>query len=275
MFSLNIRQMAWMMVLFCLFGFPHLIIAEDLTAYDIMKKVENRDDGETSISDMTMILIDKRKTQRIRKMKAFRKDYGKDTKSINFFLSPADVRNTSFLSYDWDDDNKEDDNWLYLPALRKVKRISSGNKKDAFMGSDFSYADMNGLKLSEWTFKFLRKNIAVNGYDCWVIQALPKKALRNKVINETGYLKSISWVRKDIFFTVKSKLYVKKKKRIKYFKAEKLEIIQGLWTAKQLSMTTTRGKRMEHKTILLFDKFIFNKGIDDSFFTTQRMERGL
>ncbi len=208
-------------------------------------------------------------------MKGYRKDYGKDTKSINFFLSPADVRNTSFLSFDWDDDNKEDDNWLYLPALRKVKRISSGNKKDSFMGSDFSYSDMNGLKLSEWDFKFLKKNVKVKGQDCWVIQALPKKAMKKKVINETGYLKSISWVRKDIFVTVKSKLYVKKKKKIKYFVADELEKIQGIWTSKKLSMTTTRSKRMEHKTILLFDKFKYNEGVDDSMFTTQRMERGL
>lgn len=267
--------MVWIITLCCLLSFPYLVPAKDLSAFDIMKRVEDRDDGETSISEMTMVLIDKRKTQRVRKMKAFRKDYGKDTKSINFFLSPADVRNTSFLSYDWDDDAKEDDNWLYLPALRKVKRISSGNKKDAFMGSDFSYADMNGLKLNEWNFKIVKKSITVDTHDCWIIQGVPKKALKKKVINETGYLKTISWIRKDIFVTVKSKLYVKKRKKIKYFKAENLEKIQGLWTAKKLSMTTTRGKRMEHKTILLFDKFRYNEGVDDSFFTTQRMERGI
>ncbi len=249
--------------------------AAEPTAFEIMQKVDNRDDGDTSTSEMTMILIDKRKNQRVRKIKAFRKDYGKDVKSISFFLSPADVRNTTFLSYDWDDENKEDDNWLYLPALRKVKRISSGNKKDSFMGSDFSYADMNGMELSEWQYRFRKKNETVNGFDCWVIEGVPKKEKRKKVINETGYLKTVTWIRKDIFMSIRSIQYVKKGKKIKYFTASNIENIQGIWTAKKLTMKTTKKKRMEHMTILLFDNMIFNKDADDTLFTTQRMERGI
>lgn len=254
---------------------PLQSMAAELTAAEVMDKVDNRDDGETSISEMTMVLIDKRKNKRIRKLKAFRKDYGKDVKSISFFLSPADVRNTSFLSYDWDDENKEDDNWLYLPALRKVKRISSGNKKDSFMGSDFSYADMNGMELSEWNYRFRKKSEMVNGVDCWVIEGVPKKEKRKKVITETGYLKTVAWVRKDIFLTVRSMLYVKKGKKIKYFIASDIKNIQGIWTVQKMTMKTTKKKRTEHMTILMFDHMIYNKGVDDTLFSTQRMERGI
>lgn len=251
------------------------LMADNLTANEVMKKVENREDGDSSISEMTMVLIDRRGNKRIRKIKAFRKDFGKDNKSISFFLSPADVRNTSFLSFDWDDENKEDDSWLYLPALRKVKRISAGNKKDSFMGSDFSYADINGLNIVDWDFKFQQQNEKVDGYDCWVIEGLPKKEKRKKIVKETGYLKTISWVRKDIFLTVKAKMYVKKGKKIKYFSAADIEKIQGIWTVRKLSMVTTKGKRKEHATVLMFDNIQYNKGVKDEMFTTQRMERGL
>ena len=273
-----LKSSCTVLISFLLVGVPfHGITtaAEDLTALEIMKKVKNVEDGKTSISEMKMILIDRRGNQRVRKMKGYRKDFGKDSKTINFFLSPADVRNTAFLSFDWDDEAIEDDNWLYLPALRKVKRISAGNKKDSFMGSDFSYADINGLDTTDWDFKFLKKNENVDGHDCWVIEALPKKSKRKKVIAETGYLKSISWVRKDNFLSVKGKMYVKKGKKIKYFNTSGVEKIQGIWTIKKLSMVTTKGKRKEHATIIQFDNIVYNTGVDDSLFTTQRMERGL
>ncbi|MCP4753162.1 MAG: outer membrane lipoprotein-sorting protein [Proteobacteria bacterium] len=266
--------MLWSMLAFFMAGsLP--VAAESLRPREIMQKVDDRDDGQTSSSEMTMVLIDRRGNKRVRQMKSFRKDFGKDTKSINFFLSPADVRNTTFLSYEWDDEDKEDDNWLYLPALRKVKRISSGNKKDSFMGSDFSYADMNGLELNEWDYTFKKENVKLDGHDCWVIEAVPKKEKRKKVINETGYLKSIVWVRKDIFMTVKSKSFVKKGKKIKYFTASEIEKVQGIWTAKKLTMITTKRKRKEHATVIVFNNMIYNKGVVDSMFTTQRMERGL
>ncbi len=254
---------------------PSSVLSQEMTALEVMTRVDNFDDGETSSSEMTMILIDRRGNQRVRQMKGFRKDYGKDTKSMNFFLSPADVRNVAFLSYDWDDEDKEDDSWLYLPAIGKPKRISAGNQKDSFMGSDFTYADMNDLEIKEWDYKFLKQSEMVDGMDCWVIEGVPKKEKRKKVINETGYLKVVSWIRKDNFFVVKGKMYVKKGKKIKYFTATDLEQIQGIWTAKKLTMITTKRKRKEHSTVLLFDKVVYNKGVEDEMFTVQRMERGL
>ena len=251
------------------------LTAAELSAKEIMDRVDKREDGDTRISDMKMILIDRQGNQRVRIIKSFSKDYPESTKSMSFFLSPADVKNTASLAYDWNDPKKDDDNWLYLPALRKVKRISSGNKKDPFMGSDFSYADMNGIEFSEYNYKMLKKNITVDGQECWVIGSSPKKELRNKVINETGYLKSIIWIRKDNFMPVKRKIWVKKGKKIKYLKASDIVKIQGIWIAKKLEMRTTKQKRLEHATVLLFDNIVYNQGVKDDIFTTQRMERGL
>lgn len=261
--------------LFATFIANNSLLAEELTAEQVVQKVEDRYTGDTSITDMTMILIDRKGNQRVRQIKGYTKEYGKDTKSISFFMSPADVKNTAFLSYDWDNADKEDDNWLYLPALRKVKRISAGDKSDSFMGSDFTYADMNGLEITEWTYKFLKKSEMVNGHDCWVIEARPKKSIKRKVVKESGYLKRISWVRKDIFMAIKAKMWVKKGKKIKYFSIPEVEKVQGIWTAKKLEMVTTKRKRKEHATVLLIKNPVYNKGVDDNMFTTQRMERGL
>jgi hypothetical protein len=254
---------------------PSALFSQQLSALEIMKRVDKRDDGETSASEMTMILIDRKGNQRVRQMKGFRKDYGQDKKNINFFLTPADVRNVAFLSFEWDDEAKEDDNWLFLPAIGKPKRISSGNKKDSFMGSDFTYSDMNGLELSEWDYTFLNESETVDGQECWVIEAVPKPEKMEKVIEETDYLKTVTWVRKDNFMVVQGKMYVKKGKKIKFFTASDIEEIEGIWTAKKLTMVTTRRNEKEHSTVLLFNNITYNKGVEDTMFTVQRMERGL
>jgi len=246
-----------------------------LTPKDIMVKVDNRDDGETSISEMTMVMVDSKGQQRVRKLKGYRKDYGKDTKTMNFFLAPADVKNTAFLSFDYDNPETEDDSWLYLPALRKVKRIAAGNKKDSFMGTDFSYHDMNGLDIEDWNYKMIKDSVTLDGQECWVIGSIPKKSIAKAVIADTGYLKRLAWVRKDNFMVIQGKIWVKKGKKIKILHSSKIEKIQGIWTAKKVEMSTlVRGKR-EHSTALLFDNLQYNEGVEDSLFTTQRIERGL
>ena len=99
---------------------------------------------ENGESDMNMILINSKGKERHRFLHKFFKDYGEVEKQTMFFNSPADVKNTSFMNYSYIDD-RDDDQWLYLPALKKVKRISGGSKDDYFMGSDFTYEDMMPL----------------------------------------------------------------------------------------------------------------------------------
>lgn len=257
-------------------SFVPVTFAKELTAKEIAKKADNVDDGETSISEMTMVLVDRKKKEKKRQIQGYRKDYGEDKKSISIFMSPADIKNTSFLSYDWNDDAKEDDNWLYMPALRKVKRIASSNKKNSFMGSDFSYHDMNGLNISEWEFKFAKKKTAViDGQECWVIDSQPRKDIRAQVIKDTDYKRRRAWIRKDNFMAVQVKILMKKRGRIKVLKVKDIKKIQNIWTAHHLEMTTYQNKKMYHRTILLFNNIVYNKGVDEKMFTTQWMQRGL
>lgn len=258
---------------FLLVGFASSALA--LTPKEIAIKADNVDDGETSISEMTMILIDSQNQQRVRKLKSFRKDYEDQTKSLMFFLSPADVKNTAFLAFDYEDPDKDDDNWLYLPALRKVKRIASGNKKDSFMGTDFTYNDMNGLDIEDWDYQMVKESDTIDGQECWVIGSVPRADIKNEVIQETGYLKRLMWVRKDNFMVLQGKTWVKDGRKIKVMQAKEIEQIQGIWTVKRLEMSTFSRNKREHSTVLVFDNLQYNQGVDDGMFNTQRMQRGL
>ena len=113
--------------------------ADDPEARVIMERVDARDDGDNQTGDMQMVLIDKRGQQRVRRIATFKKDKGEDTLRLMFFLTPADVKDTAFLTYDYDDPDRDDDQWLYLPALRKTKRIATSDKSGSFMGSDLNY----------------------------------------------------------------------------------------------------------------------------------------
>ncbi|NOR55198.1 MAG: outer membrane lipoprotein-sorting protein [Sulfurovum sp.] len=244
--------------------------ADDAKARAIMKKVDARDDGKTLEQDMQMILVDKSGRTRSRAIKSLTKDFGKDSRQVMFFKTPADVKNTAFLTYSYDASNKDDDQWLYLPALRKVKRIPSSDKSSSFMGSDFSYSDMGKVSLDDYDFKLL-KDSKVRGHAVWTIQSTPRsKAIAKK----SGYTKSIELVRKDNYVIVRSVGFVRGGKK-KYLDVSKLHKQKGIWVVDETSMTTKKGKKKLHKTILRFSKTKLNKPISDKMFSTLRLEKGL
>jgi len=241
------------------------------TGRDIMERVDARDDGDNQIQDMEMVLIDKRGNERVRELRSLRRDVGEDTQSIMFFLSPADVRETGFLTYDYDGIEKDDDQWLYLPALKKTKRIASGDKSGSFMGSDFSYADMTDRELDLYDYELLQEG-EVDGHPVWIVQAIPNS---EKEIDETGYTKSIFFVRKDNDVVVRAKSWVKKGQRNKYMEVKTLEQIDGIWVPTEMTMTTKKGKATLHKTILRSSNVHFNQEIGEDEFTVRRLEKGL
>ena len=245
--------------------------ADDPKAREIMTKVDERDDGDNSIADMEMILIDKRGKKRIRKLKTFTKDKGEDKQRIMFFLKPADVKNTGFLTYDYDDPDRDDDQWLYLPALKKTKRIATSDKSGSFMGSDFSYADMTSRDLEDYDFKLL-KETEVNDVITWLIESVPRS---KEIIDEIGYTKSILFVRQDNYVVIRAVHFVKEGKKLKYFDIKKLELIDNVWTGTELHMTTKKAKKTLHKTIMKFHNMKYNQNLDESMFTVRRLEKGL
>jgi len=257
--------------LFTLLLFITPLAQAEISARQIMDAVDDRDDGDNAISDMQMVLIDKKGHQRIREIRSFGKDKGEDRQRIMFFIKPADVEDTGFLTYDYDDSSRDDDQWLYLPALRKTKRIASSDKSGSFMGSDFNYSDMTRRNLDAYDFKILKED-EVRSHKVWLIEALPKTKEEAK---ETGYKKSVVFVRQDNFVVVRAIHWVEGSSRRKYQDVKRLEQIDGIWTILEMDMTTKKGKAIEHKTILKFNNMRYNQDLDQGTFSIRRLEQGL
>ena len=243
-----------------------------MTGTEIMQKVDDRDTGKTQISTATMTLIDKKDRKRVRKLKLFSKEFPDVDKSITFFVSPADVKDTSFLSYDWDDESKEDDSWLYLPAMQRVNRTAAGDKSNSWMGSDFTFSDVEGPEINEYTYTILSESDPVDGHDCWKIEAVPKA---KDVVKKTGYLKTINWIRKDAFLVVRGINYVKKGKKVKYYSTKDIKKIDGIWTIGTIQMVTTKNKKVQHSSIFSLENVSYNDAVADSIFEVETMQRGL
>jgi hypothetical protein len=224
---------------------------------------------------MQMQLIDKNNHKRVRDMKTFSKDIGDDEKKLIFFLSPSDVKNTAFLTFDYNNDDKDDDQWLYLPALNKIKRIPSSDKDSSFMGSDFTYFDMTKPNLDDFNFKILKNSIVKRksgNQKVWLIEITPKS---KEIMNETGYKKSIAYVRQDKFMITRAKYFLKKAGRIKYMDVKKTAIIDGIEVNMLTSMITKKGKRTLHKTLLINKEVKMNQGLKEDMFSTRTLEKGL
>jgi hypothetical protein len=256
---------------------PQKVMADDPKAREIMQKVEDRDDGDNMTSEMEMILIDKNNKKRIRKVSIFAKDKGEDDLSIMFFLHPPDVKDTGFLTHDFDDPDKDDDQFLYLPALKKPKRIASTDKSNAFMGTDLNYSDMTSRDLDDFDYTFYakKKETEVNGHKVWVIESVPKPAIAKRVIDETGYKKTLIFVRQDNYVVVRGVMWEKRNGYVKYLDVKNLELIDGIWVATDMHVKRKKNKKVVHQTVLKISNIKFNQDLSEDMFTVRRLTKGL
>lgn len=240
----------------------------EIEARQVMLNTDERDDGDDQTSEMEMVLINKQGKQRVRKVVSYRKNYGEDDKMVMFFLEPADVKGTGFLTWNYEDESKDDDQWLYLPALKKVRRISSSKKADYFMGTDFTYSDMGDRDIDDYTYSHLGTEV-IDGVECYHLESLPKD---DEVIKESGYGRTETWVRPDTWMMVKAVFYDKKMKLLKELAVSDFEEIDGIWTAKKLHMNNIQKK---HQTILTFGNISYNSGLDDDIFSQRQLTKGV
>jgi hypothetical protein len=262
------------MLLICqLLATPGLC-ADDPEARAIMQRVDAREDGDNQTADMEMILIDRHGAERVRKIASFSKDRGPDTLRLMFFVHPADVKDTAFLTVDYDDPQHDDDQWLYLPALRKTKRIATTDKSGSFMGSDLNYADMADRELEDYDYHFYEKGReqTFDGVKTWAIWATPRS---KKVVAKTGYTKELAFIRQDNDFIIRSIHWVENSADLKYMMVKRLEKIDGIWVANELHVTRKTGKQVVHKTIIKLDQIRFNQDLDETLFSVRQMEKGL
>jgi len=234
---------------------------ENMTGRDVMVKVDNRDDGDTRQSTLKMVLINKAGESRVREIRSCQKDYGKDTKAMMTFIIPADVKGTGYLSWEFDDTETEDNRWLYMPALRKIRRISGSSNDDYFMGSDFTYDDMGDRNVDEDDHKILGTEL-LEGQSCYKLESIPLDENEN-------YRKKILWVRQDIFMIIKVEYY-NEPGLLKILQVTDIEKIDDVWMAKKMVMENFQEN---HKTILTFDNIVVNEPVEDNQFRPATLKR--
>jgi len=227
------------------------------TADEIMKNVDDRVAPKDMKSMIKMNLIDSKGQVRQRDLKNYRLG---DEKMMMWFLSPADVKGSCFLKFENED--KDDDMWIYLPALGKVRRVASSATNGSFMGSDFTYEDMGDRNLKDFTYKILKEE-TLNGKPCWVIENTPNSGV------STDYSKIISWVWKDEPIIIKDESY-NKKGVLKKVKTIELAKVKNFWLPKKTTMEDVIAK---HKTEMLFDKIEVETGLDPKIFDQSNMTK--
>ena len=235
-----------------------LAFAQELTGKEIMQKVDKREKAATDSFTMRMTLINSGGKKRVREVTAYSKDYGSEKKTVMMFMLPADVKGVGYLSFSYNDASKSDDRWLYMPALKKAKRISGSSSQDYFMNTDFTYDDISGHKLDDYTYTLLAEE-TVDGKNCWKIESVP--------VQKSMYSKYVSWIDKESLVQVKAE----QGSLLKALTVSGIEKKDGFWTAGKMEMNNLQNK---HTTVIETLKHEFNKNIPDAYFRVNSLEEG-
>lgn len=188
------------------------------------------------------------------------------TKTLIRFLAPRDVENTALLT--WERQDGDDDQWLYLPATRRVKRIAASGKKTRFMGTDFSYEDLRPENLALHTYRLLSSE-RIGEADCHVIAATPAT---ERQAADSGYSRRTLWVRKDNYATVKQEFFDRAGRLEKIGVSLGLTNVKGtLWRAEAIEMGDVQAGT---RTLMVVERRSLDTGLTDTFFTETQLTRG-
>jgi outer membrane lipoprotein-sorting protein len=238
--------------------------AED-KGLEIAKEADRRDEGYgDSRSKMVMILRNKRGQESKRELDIRTLEVkGDGDKSMTVFHTPRDVRGTALLTFSHG--VEPDEQWLYLPALRRVKRIASNNKSGPFMGSEFAYEDLSSQEVEKYTYKYL-KDEKVDGVDCFLVEQYP-------VSKDSGYTRLQAWLDKDEYRLRKIDFYDRKGALLKTLTPSEYKQYLGKhWRAHKMHMVNHQtGKSTE----LIWSEFKFKTGLKDDDFTRTRLQQVL
>ncbi len=182
-------------------------------------------------------------------------------KSMIVFDNPRDVKGTAFLTFS--KILEPDDQWLYLPSLKRVKRISSKNKSGPFMGSEFAYEDISSQEVGKYSYKYLRTE-ACGALQCFVVQRTPQ-------YEHSGYTKQISWIDTAEFRVQKVEFYDRKEELLKTLEQKDYkQYLNKYWRAGLFKMVNHQNGK---STDLFFKNYQFKTGLRTSDFTKQNLKR--
>jgi outer membrane lipoprotein-sorting protein len=223
-------------------------------------KIYERDDGTSSYAKIDMLLLDKQGNERPHSMVVAIKDYGPLSKRYIRFTAPAAIEGTAFLA--WENQDRPDDQFIYLPELRRVRRIVSTQKSHSFVSSDFSYEDFERRKVEDSLHTLLRTETC-EPYQCYVLESSPKEQ------SSSQYGKLVSWIVKDIYLPVKVDYFDKQNKLVKRLLGRRLEKVDDIWTLRETEM---QDVVKNHRTIMTILDIRYNRNIADRIFTEKYLE---
>jgi len=227
-----------------------------ITNIDVAKQNDQiMSDFQDAKSQMTMTLINANGQTKIRKMQSKTLEIEGGDRSLMEFLSPADVKGTKFLNYEHA--KRDDDQWLYLPALKRVKRISSKNKSGAFMGSEFSYEDISSFNIDKYDYKNEEaKEDKLNDKDVYIVERFPN-------YKYSGYTKQVSYIDKKTFLTLQVDYYDRKKSLLKSAYFTDYKNFDGVYRNGKIKMKNFSNSK---SSILQWDEETIKNGLSKKDF---------
>ncbi len=250
------------LVLVCALRVPGSSPAAEVTGEWVAKQMAERDTGNDSRVVMAMELFDSRGRRTTRNLfMVWKKAKGTDKMLIRF-TRPEDIRGTSFLV--WEHEGKDDERFLFLPALGRTRRITSSEKTDSFAGTDFTYEDISGHELEDFTYRLLGDSTLASGETCYILESTP-------VGEDFDYARSVTLVDRESFLPMNAE-YIDSKGRVsRRFQLIRKERIDGIWTMMEMSMADLDS---DHRTDIVITEVRYNAGVDDRLFTRRELERG-
>jgi len=230
-----------------------------LSGEDVMKRSQAAFlyPGKDFKARIVMKLINKDGQERVRELTMLRKNVGEpggDQKYFMYFFQPADVKDMSFMIYKYP--AKDDDRWLFIPAINMVKRIAAQDKRSSFVGSDFTYEDVSGRDIEDDNH-IIEREEKVGNRDCYVVKSTPRGT-------DADFGHKVTWVDKANFLPLKEEQYDKKGARYKLFTADEVADVQSIPTVVKRSM---KNLQSGHRTEVAYLKTGYNLGIEDSLFS--------
>ena len=245
--------------------FSHNVAAEspEERGLAIAVEIDQRDTGwNDQRASMQMILRNRQGEESTREIRSKTLEVdGDGDKSLTIFDAPGDVKGTAFLSFTHA--LKPDDQWLYLPALKRVKRISSRNKSGPFMGSEFAYEDLSSQEVEKYTYKYLGDE-QIDGKDTFVIERYPQ-------YQYSGYTRSIVWVDKEIWRPIKIEFYDRKDTLLKTLTFRDYRLyLDKYWRPDEMFMDNHQTGK---STLLVWRDYEFDTGLGDRDFDRNSLKR--
>ena len=239
----------------------------DPTGEEIMQKTFEvmKLDGSEALA--TLNIYSQNNEKRERKMAIVSKNMEGVEKRLVRFVAPGDVKDTGFLSYDYV--SKADEMWLYLPSLRKTRRIAATDKSQSFMGSEFSYADFNPPNAGDFNHKILRTE-ALDGVTCWIIESIAKTPV---IASSVGYSKRVSYVSQKDFTAKKSSYFDTngvESKVLTVKKMQEVDTIKHRFHPMIIEIVNLQNKR---RSEFIVEKIQFKPDVPEDYFTTRYLER--